>query len=335
MQKNAVILAAGKGTRMKSSKNKVMHSLIDRPILGYPIAALEKAGADRIVIVAGYQAQSLMDAYPQMEFALQKEQLGTGHAVMQCRMLEDEPGCTLVMNGDVPCLQPETLRRLYKAAEDHSLVLLSAVLDDGAHYGRVVRDEDGQVTAIVEAKDCDEEQKKICEINAGVYCFNNRDLFASLDRLTTDNAQHEYYLTDLVRILHDLGKSVQAIPADDPDEMAGINTVIELHSVYDWMKQKNNHRWMEQGVQIVDPSRTVIGQDVQIGKDVVIHPDTELLGTTVIGDGCEILPGTWLNNADIGEGSVLQLCKIENAAIGPHSRIELDIVKEGNGKSAC
>lgn len=334
-KRNAIVLAAGKGTRMKSEKNKVMHTLIDRPILAYPLDALKKAGATRIVIIAGYQAQSLMDAFPEEEFAIQSEQLGTGHAVMQAQQLKDEDGYTLVMNGDVPCVQPETLEMLFEKAKDHSLVLLSAVLEDGQNYGRIVRDETGAVKGIVEAKDCTDEQKQIREINAGVYCFNNRDLFDSLDELTTDNAQHEYYLTDLVKILDRKGKSVQALPASDPAEMDGINTVIELNKVYSWMKERINRRWMENGVQIVDPNRTVIGQDVVIGHDVVIYPDTEILGKTEIGDFVEIFPQTWICDSKVGDGSRLQMCKVENAVIPAASKIESTVWKEGTGSSEC
>lgn len=328
-QKNAIVLAAGKGTRMKSDKNKVMHLLIDRPILAYPIDALKDAGASRIVVVAGYKAQSLMDAFGDVEFAMQEEQLGTGHAVLQCTLLKDEPGYTLVMNGDVPCLKAETLRKLFDEAitNDHSLVLLSAVLEDGAHYGRVVRDENGNVKAIVEAKDCDEDQKQIREINAGVYCFNNRDLFSSLPLLNTDNAQHEYYLTDLVKILASQGKSVQAIPAEDANEMAGINTVKELSGVSDWMIEKINAHWMDQGVQIIDPKRTVISKDVRIGRDVVIYPDTSIMGNSVIGDDTVIYPQTWINNARTGKNCRLRSCIIEETELPDGSVVEMKSIK--------
>lgn len=306
-----------------------MHQLIDRPILAYPKQALEKAGANRILIIAGYEAQSLMDAFPDAEFALQKEQLGTGHAVMQATALKDEPGLTLVMNGDVPCLQPETLEMLYEAAKDHALVLLSAILEDGLHYGRVVREDDGSVSAIVEAKDCNEDQKQIREINAGVYCFNNKDLFESLSELTTDNAQHEYYLTDLVKILHAKGKKVQAIPANDPDEMAGINTVSELAAVQKWMQNRINQKWLDQGVQIMDPDRTMIGPDVQIGKDVLIYPDVELTGNTRIGDNVVIGSFSSLHNALVHDGATVRLSRVENAEIPENSLAEMTVIKEG------
>lgn len=325
--RNAIVLAAGKGTRMKSEMNKVMHPIIDRPILAYILDALKKAGTDRIVIVAGYQAQSLMDAFPEAEFALQKEQLGTGHAVMQCSMLADEDGQTLIINGDVPCIQPETIEQLYKQAEGSSLAVLSANLDDGAHYGRIIRDENGNFEAITEAKDCTEEQKKICEINTGVYCFDNKDLFDGLSQLGNDNAQHEYYLTDLVQILKNKNRKVEAIPVADVNETMGINTVEELAGVYQWVKDKNNRKWMEQGVQIVDPARTVIGNDVVIGHDVIIHPDTELTGSTVIGDYAEILPYSWLKNAMIGKHAKTHFCKIEDAVLPENEQAEMTVIK--------
>lgn len=328
-QRNAIILAAGKGTRMKSVKNKVMHELIDRPILAYTAQALEEAGASRILIVAGYQAQSLMDAFPQYEFALQKEQLGTGHAVMQATALQDADGLTLVVNGDVPALKAETLKNLYEAGKEHSLVLLSAILEDGAHYGRVVREENGQVAAIVEAKDCSPDQKQIREINAGVYCFNNRDLFDSLSEMTTDNAQHEYYLTDLVKILRSKGKSVAALPAEDPNEMAGINTVGELAEVGAWLNDNTVRYWLEQGVQIVDPKRTVIGKDVKIGHDVILYPDTELLGKTEIGSFSEIYPHTWIRDSKIGENCRIQSCVLEGCTVEDGSSLTMKAMKEG------
>lgn len=332
MQRNAIILAAGKGTRMKSEKNKVMHELIDQPILAYVLDALKQAQADRILIVAGYKADSLKEAFPQEEFALQKEQLGTGHAVMQCQALENEPGLTMIINGDVPCLSKETLEDLYTQAKDYSLVLLSAVLEDGGNYGRIVRDESGQVLEIVEAKDCSEDQRQIREINAGVYCFNNRDLFDSLSLLTTNNSQNEYYLTDLVKILNQKGKSVRALPAQNPQEMAGINTVSELSTVYRWLTTQINEKWLDKGVQIVDPTRTMIGPHVQIGHDVVIYPDVELLGHTVIGDYCTIYPHTWIKNATVKANSSLQNSVIEDCVIPEDSQVIGQCIKqEGKG----
>lgn len=310
--RNAIVLAAGKGTRMKSDQSKVMHSIIDRPMLAYIIEALRAVNVERIVVVVGYQAESIKKAFPDVEFALQEPQLGSGHAVMQATQLENEEGDTIVINGDGPCIQPETLEKLFETNKDASLTLLTSVLEDGAHYGRIVRNGSGAVTGIVEAKDCSEEQKKIREINAGMYCFKNKDLFENLSKLTTNNAQHEYYITDLVKILTDQGKLVKGYVVEDRDEVMGINDCVELHKAYEWMKNRINLNWMREGVQIVDPARTVIGKDVKIGHDVIIHPNVEILGNSVIGDYVEILPNSYLKNVNIEA----------NESVGPNAVIQ-------------
>ena len=325
--RNAIVLAAGKGTRMKSDRSKVMHTIIDRSMLTYIIDALRAVSVQRIVMIVGYQAESIKEAFPDVEFALQQPQLGTGHAVMQATQLKDEDGDTLIINGDGPCIQPETLEKLFQTNQDASLTLLTSVLDDGAHYGRIVRDENGHVQAIVEAKDCTEEQKKICEINAGMYCFKNRDLFDNLDKLTTNNAQNEYYLTDLVKILANQGKVVKGLVVEDRDEVMGINDCVELNKAYEWMRNRINNNWMKEGVQIVDPKRTVIGKDVKIGHDVIIHPNVEILGKTEIGNFVEILPGSYLNNSKIEDRAVVDSSKVvdscidEGTVVGPMSYV--------------
>lgn len=321
--RNAIIMAAGKGTRMKSTLSKVMHPIIDRPMLGYIVDALRAVHVERILIVVGYQAQSIQDAFSDCEFALQEPQLGTGHAIMQCKQLADAKGDTLIINGDGPCIQPETLEKLFQANQDASLTLLSAVLEDGAHYGRIVRDENGNVLSIVEAKDCTPKQRKIREINAGMYCFKNEDLFAHIDDLQPNNAQNEYYLTDMVSILANLGKKVNACVIEDRDEVMGINDCVELNKAYVWMRNHINTGWMKQGVQIVDPLRTVIGKDVKIGHDVIIHPNVEILGETEIGDFVEILPGSYIKDAVIGDHAMIDSSKVvstrveANQSVGP------------------
>ena len=319
--RNAIVLAAGKGTRMKSDRSKLMHTIIDRSMLSYIIDALRAVSVQRIVLIVGYQAESIKEAFPDVEFALQQPQLGTGHAVMQATQLKDEDGDTLIINGDGPCIQPETLEKLFQTNQDASLTLLTSVLDDGAHYGRIVRDENGHVQAIVEAKDCTEEQKKICEINAGMYCFKNRDVFDNLDKLTTNNAQNEYYLTDLVKILANQGKVVKGLVVENRDEVMGINDCVELNKAYEWMRNRINNNWMKEGVQIVDPKRTVIG------KDVKIHPNVEILGKTEIGNFVEILPGSYLNNSKIEDHAVVDSSKVvdscidEGTIVGPMSYV--------------
>ncbi len=313
--RNAIVMAAGKGTRMHSETSKIMHPILDRPMLGYTLDALKKVHADRVIVIVGYQRESIMQAYPGLEYAVQEPQLGTGHAVMQATALENEEGMTLILNGDVPLIQPETLEELYAAASRADGAVLTSVVEDGAHYGRIVRDENGEVAAIVEAKDCTEEQKKINEINTGIYCFDNRALFDGLKKLTNDNAQHEYYLPDLVSIFRQEGKKISAVQVKDRVETAGINDCVELAQAEEWMRDKINLQHMKNGVQIHDPKRTVIGPDVVIGHDVVIHPDTEILGSSTLGDYCEVFSGTSIRNSQLGSHSSARLCIIEESQI--------------------
>ena len=320
--KNAIVMAAGRGTRMKSEKCKVLHSLIDRPMLDYTIDALRQAGVERIVLIAGYQAEALKERYPELEIAIQEPQLGTGHAVMQATMLEDADGDTIVVNGDAPCLQPETMQKLFDANKDNALTFLSCVLEDGAHYGRVIRDANGVVEGIVEAKDCTDEQKKVGEINVGLYVFKNKDLFNGLKELKNDNAQNEYYLTDLVKILKEQGKAVDAMPHPDMDETMGINDNLELNKAYVWWRDRICKDWMKKGVQIVDPARTVIGKDVEIGHDVVIEPDTTIVGKSVIGDYTEILAGSFIEDSTIGEDCLIDHAKIVRSTIEEGMEVE-------------
>lgn len=315
IMRNAIVMAAGKGTRMHSETSKIMHPILDRPMLGYTLDALKQVHADRVIVIVGYQKESIMEAYPQLEYAVQEPQLGTGHAVMQASALEGEEGMTLILNGDVPLIQPETLEKLYAAASGADGAVLTAVMEDGAHYGRIVRNEDGEVTAIVEAKDCTEEQKKIREINTGIYCFDNRALFAGLKQLTNDNAQHEYYLPDLVKIFTREGKKIAAVQVEDKVETAGINDCVELAQAEAWMRDKINLQHMKNGVQICDPKRTVIGPDVIIGHDVVIHPDTEITGDSEIGDFSEVFSGSYIHNSKLGKHSSTRLCTIEGIQI--------------------
>lgn len=319
--RNAIVLAAGKGTRMKSDRSKVMHTIIDRPMLSYIIEALRAVHVERIVIVVGYQAESIQNFYDDVEFALQEPQLGTGHAVMQCTQLKEAEGDTVIINGDGPCIQPETLERLFQANENASLTLLTAKLEDGKSYGRIVHNEQGNVVAIVEAKDCSEEQLQIKEINAGMYCFKNKDLFDNLDKLQTNNAQHEYYLTDMVSILANQGKTVNGLVIENRDEVMGINDCLELNQAFQWMRDKINSHWLKEGVQIVDPTNTTIGKDVQIGHDVIIYPNVELKGMTTIGNNVTIYSSSVVDNATIEDDVTIQSSQIENSTIGQGSSI--------------
>lgn len=299
--KNAIIMAGGKGTRMKSDKPKVLHEILHEPMLGLVIDSLQAAGAQRIVTIVGYHHEEVEKAMAgRCEFAVQEPQLGTGHAVMQAHQLEKEEGITLVASGDCPCVRPETYAHMYEALKDAQMAVLTAVPDDNGAYGRVIRNADGSVKKIVEFKDADEEEKKVREVNTGIYAFDTQSLFAGLSHLDNNNAQHEYYLTDLVEILQKMGKKVTAVACDDWQEVSGINDNPALAASSYYLQQRINLAHMQAGVTIVDPKNTYIGPHVSIGHDVVIYPNTCLFGDTKIADGTVIAPGTVLTNGKIG-----------------------------------
>jgi len=236
----AVVMAAGKGTRMKSERAKVLHEVAGRPLLGHVLTTLSTLGVDRSVVVVGHQADAVRQVCEAFEVdtVLQREQLGTGHAVAQARpLLEGRRGWTLVLSGDVPLLRAQTLRGLLQRAEerDAAAVVLSAVTDDPTGYGRILRGPDGALTGIVEEKDATEEQRAIREYNTGTYCFDNTLLWRLLEGLDRDNAQGEFYLTDLIARLVDDGLPVEGVICEDEWEVQGVNTVDDLRRAqHDW-----------------------------------------------------------------------------------------------------
>ena len=290
--RNAIIMAGGKGTRMKSETPKVLHEVLHEPMAGLVIRSLKKAGAERIVTIVGYRHEEVEKALKgQCEFAVQQPQLGTGHAVMQAKQLEKEDGITLVASGDCPCVSSETYAKMYEKIGDADMAVLTAVPDDNGAYGRVIRRPDNTVEKIVEFKDATEEERKVREINTGIYAFRNKSLFEGLKLLKNDNAQHEYYLTDLVEILQGLGKKVIAVACDNWREVEGVNDNAALAEAGEYLQQQVNMKHMKNGVTLVDPKNTCIGPDVEIGHDVVIYPNTYLYGSTVVEDHAIILPG--------------------------------------------
>lgn len=298
--KNAIIMAGGKGTRMKSQLPKVLHKILNEPMAQLVINTLKQAGTERIVTVVGYQHELVEQALQgQCEFALQEPQLGTGHAIMQAKQLENEEGITLVASGDCPCVRKETYEKLYAQLGDADMAVLTAIPDDNGAYGRVIRREDGTVEKIVEFKDASEEERKVKEINTGIYVFNNQSLFEGLKHITNDNAQHEYYLTDLVEILQNLGKKVIAIQCDDWHEVEGINDCVAQAEASAYLKERINLKWMQEGVNIIDPNNTYIGPNVTFGTDVIVHPNTYLYGKTTVASHTEVLPGTFAVDKEI------------------------------------
>lgn len=338
----AVILAAGKGTRMKSKLPKVLHKIGGKPMLQHVLDAADAAGAARKVVVVGHEAE-LVEAMvgEQAQMALQAEQLGTGHAVMQTEaVLKDFCGTVMIICGDTPLLEAAELKKFYEGhvASQAAATVLTAFMDDPAGYGRIIRDADGNVLGIVEEKDAVLEQKAIKEINTGIYCVEAPLLFEVLAILTCDNAQGEYYLTDVLAKLNAMGKKVGGVATADSDMIMGINSRRQLAEAENIMRQRILNKLMDDGVTIMDPASTFIEKGVEIGQDTVIYPYTWLEGTTKIGEDCQIGPNVRLTNVRIGNTAELQFvyghdCEVQdNVVIGPYVHLRPDTVIGDNVK---
>lgn len=323
----SIVLAAGKGKRMKSKLYKVLHPVCGQPMVGHVLDAVEGLGASRNVVVVGHGSEAVK-AYlgSRAEFVMQAEQLGTGHAVLQAApLLEQEEGVTVVVCGDTPLVMEETLRRMIEVhgQSGAAATVLTAELADPTGYGRVIRDGIGQVMAIVEQKDCTPEQVMVKEINTGTYCFDNRKLFAALGRVTNHNAQNEYYLTDVIRILKEDGHGVAAWQTTDPAEAIGVNDRVALSEAERLMRARIVRGLMLDGVTVIDPAHTYVEKDVTIGADTVLLPGCVLKGKTVIGEDCVIGPHVEMTDSVVGNGvhikqSVLLEAKTGNDVnIGP------------------
>ncbi len=310
MSVKAVILAAGKGTRMKSEFVKVAHTVAGKPVVNYVIEAVLAASAKSVIVVVGHQAelvQELSSGYPNMSYVLQAEQLGTGHALMQVvPHLTDPNDTVVVLAGDCPLIKPDTLQALLAVhAQSHAAgTILTTEMADPASYGRILRDEAGHVLAIREAKDCTPDERAVREINTGIYCFSAGLLVDSLQKITTNNVQKEYYLTDVLEILRQAGHGVAAYCTPNSEQAIGINTRMDLAEINRVIYDQNNLHFMTEGVTLTDPATTFIDASVQIGRDTLIHPFCVIRGDTVIGSGCEIGPHAYLVDQSVPDGTV-------------------------------
>lgn len=325
MELAAVILAAGKGTRMKSRLPKVLHHLCGKPMLSYVLDAVQKAGVKKTVVIVGHEADLVAQQVEgRAETALQAEQLGTGHALRQAGpALEGFLGQILVLCGDTPLIEAVTLTRL---VEQHrrsgfAATVLTTLLDDPTGYGRIIRDGQGRVVKVVEQKDASEEERAVSEVNTGIYCFQGEQLFESLEKITPANAQGEYYLTDIIEMYACAGLPVGAVVLEDPVEVTGINDRLQLAGVERIMRQRLLEDLMRSGVTVVDPSSTFVDREVRVGRDTVIHPFTIIEGNTVIGEDCFIGPGSRLIDATVGNGVTIQNSIVVDSSIGDQSAI--------------
>lgn len=327
----AVILAAGKGTRMKSARAKALFPLCGRPLAAYPIRAAREAGIDRVILVVGHQADAVQAAIGnEAEYALQEPQQGTGHALMCAEeKLRDFTGTIFVHCVDVPLLPAALVSDMLAQhrAQGNAATVLTTVMADAGNYGRIVRTEDGQVARIVEARDASPEERAIREINAGTYCFEAPLIFDVLREITPDNDQKEYYLTDVIERLIARGARVGALIAPDEGTVAGINDRVQLAEAEARMRDELRRRHLLNGVTLLDPASTFIDDDVEIGRDTTIGPMTIIGAGTRIGEQCTIGPSCQLYGAHIADGCTVDSSRIEGstletgAKVGPFSRL--------------
>lgn len=335
LELTAVILAAGYGKRMKSRLVKVMHPVGGKPMVGHIVSAARAAGAGRIIVVVGHGAEQVRSYLGDtVEYALQAEQLGTGHALMQAEgLVAGATGNLLVLNGDCPLMSSETLKSLVSEHVSHgqAATVLAAVAPDPTGLGRILRAPDGTLARIVEHKDATEAERAIREINAGIYCFRLQGitdrqgqphtLFELLRTLKQANAQGEYYLTDIVATLADLGQRVAVATTDDAESVLGINDRRQLAQAEAALRQRILEHWMDEGVTILDPQTTYIDADVHIGKDTTVYPFTFVRGATTIGEGCSIGPHTSVLACRVGDGVHIEQSVVEESTIGDGCRI--------------
>ena len=342
--KCAIILAGGKGTRMKTDAPKVMCEVIFEPMIKYVVDAVKEAGAEDVCVITGYRhdiVESWLANYDSnIKTALQEPQLGTGHAVMQARefISAHKDDDILILNGDGPLMDAETMNKAYNyhKENDNAITLISAIVEDTNGIGHIKRDENGVLERIIEHKDANEEQKKINESNAGTYWFKGSELLYALDHITNENAQNEYYLTDSLEILIKKGENAGAYICENNETVLGANDRKQLNILNNIMRRNINDSHMTNGVDIPCTDGVMIGKDVKIGASTRILPNTIIIGNTVIGDNCVIGPNTWIDNSTIGNDVVLDNCKVTDSAIedgvdcGPFVKVRANsVLKKG------
>lgn len=327
----AVVLAAGQGTRMKSKLYKVLHPVCGKPMVEHVVDHIQEIGAERIVTIVGHGAEKVQDQLgSRSEYALQAQQLGTAHAVLQAdEALGKLTGTTLVICGDTPLIRPETMKALLAHHQETSAkaTILTGIPEDPTGYGRILRDSKGYVERIVEQKDASTDELQVREINSGTYCFDNEALFAALKLVKNDNSQGEYYLPDVIEILKNQGNIVSAYATDDFEETLGVNDRIALSQAETLMRKLIAKKHMKNGVTIINPTNTYISADAVIGSDTVLQPGVIIEGTSEIGEDCLIGPNSHIKDSKIGHRTTVHSSVVtqsvigEDTAVGPFAHI--------------
>ncbi|MBO3444084.1 bifunctional UDP-N-acetylglucosamine diphosphorylase/glucosamine-1-phosphate N-acetyltransferase GlmU [Clostridium sp. CCUG 7971] len=328
MNFKAIILAAGKGTRMKSKHPKVVHKVCGKEMVNHVIDVSKKSGVEDVVVILGHGSETVKTQIPQDSMiAMQTEQLGTGHAVKMAKEYINDNDTIVVLCGDTPLVKEETLKRLfdYHIENQYHATVLTTKVENPTGYGRIIRDENEDLLKIVEQKDANEEEKKAKEINSGIYCFDGKSLRKSLDLLDNNNAQGEYYLTDTIKIMRDKGQKVGAYNGSTIEELMGVNSRVELSKAEEIMRRRINESHMVNGVTIIDINSTYIESDVEIGNDTIVYPGAMLKGNTKIGSSCVIGMNSSITNSTIGDYTEVESSTIidstvgENTTVGPYA----------------
>lgn len=328
MNFKAIILAAGKGTRMKSQYPKVIHKVCGKEMVNHVINVSKKSGVNDIVAILGHGSEVVKERLPEgTMIAMQTEQLGTGHAVKMAKEYINDEDTIVVLCGDTPLIKEDTLKRLfsYHLENGYHATVLTTKVDNPTGYGRIIRDNNEDLLKIVEQKDANEEEKAVNEINSGIYCFNGKSLREALDLIDNNNAQGEYYLTDTIYIMRDKGKKVGAYNGSTIEELMGVNSRVELSKAEEIMRKRINESHMVNGVTIIDTNSTYIESDVEIGNDTIIYPGVMLKGNTKIGCNCVIDMNSSIENSTIGDNTEVKNSTIidskvgENTTVGPYA----------------
>ncbi|UUX32950.1 bifunctional UDP-N-acetylglucosamine diphosphorylase/glucosamine-1-phosphate N-acetyltransferase GlmU [Fundicoccus culcitae] len=321
----AVVLAAGKGTRMKSSLPKMLHAINGLSMVEHVIRAVQQSQVEDIVSIVGFGSEQVEAVLGERStYAYQAEQLGTGHAVLQAKdLLGNKAGSTLVICGDTPLLTSKTLNQLFEAHEQSgsSATILTAIVDDATGYGRVIRDSNQAVVKIVEQKDASETELSVREINTGTYVFDNQKLFAALERVTNNNAQGEYYLPDVVEIMKNDGNLVSAHILEDMEEAIGVNDRVALAKAGQTLTRRINEEHMRNGVTLINPLTTYIEVDVQIGSDTIIEAGVSLKGQTTIGSNCFIGANSEIDSSVVSDNVEIKQSVVEYSHIDEHATV--------------
>jgi bifunctional UDP-N-acetylglucosamine pyrophosphorylase / glucosamine-1-phosphate N-acetyltransferase len=331
----AIVLAAGQGTRMRSERPKPLHVICGRPMVVHVLHALCGLHIERTVVVVGHEAERVMTrvradspAALKVSFVEQRVQRGTGDAVMVGMTAFadddlDDLSTVLIVPGDTPLLRRETLTQLvaFHEAGGHGATVLAAHMADPTGYGRLVRDKHGMVARVVEEGEASPEERAIQEVNTSIYCFRRDLLGPALRRVSPDNRQGEYYLTDVVSVLHDTGHGVDVFTIEDAQQVQGVNDRWQLAVAERELRARINRRWLLDGVTMLDPSQTFIDATVRLGRDVTLYPGTMLQGATEVGDGCEIGPDTRLIDCVVGDDALVEHAVARDSEIGPRARV--------------